>query len=99
MFIKKLLSSPAAAFICFLTALLTRVGMMRAFLGINPDKAGLLLMTRNLLHGNGITVNGSSLNDVSQTVFEHFHRWPPGYNFLLAPLLWLMENDYMMASF
>jgi hypothetical protein len=97
--IKNLFSSPAASVICILFSILARTGFLRIFLKIGPDKSGLILMTRNWLSGHGLTINAADAANLGQITYEHFYRWPPAYNVILAPVLWLLKDDHMMATF
>jgi|GEM_PF-1316870 hypothetical protein len=96
--IQKLLSSRAASVICFVFALGARIAFLRVFIKIGPDKAGLILITKNLLSGNGITVNASHAADLALIHQEPFVGWPPAYNFFLAPALWVFKDNFMLAA-
>lgn len=97
-FIQKLFSSPAASVLCFLFSIGARIAFLRIFIKIGPDKAGLVLMTKNLLAGDGITVNTAHAANLAVVHHEQFVGWPPAYNFLLAPALLIFEDNFMLAA-
>lgn len=53
---------------------------------INSDKAAQLEATRNLMAGDGLTIESVDLNDISIVHSKPMIGWPPGYSLLLIAL-------------
>src|SRR5262249_14612170 len=98
-FLKKYLSSRKATVIILILAFLAKAVLLKIFLNLSYDKEALILTAKNLIHGHGISIGRALANDVSTKIYEWYIGWPPGYCLLIAPLLLLLENHYMVACY
>jgi hypothetical protein len=96
--IKERLSSPWVSVICFLIAVITKAGLQEIFLNIGPDKFAQILISRNFLHGHGLSIGQVSVNNLGHTIYAWSNGWPPGYSLLVSPFLSVLDN-YMLAGF
>jgi hypothetical protein len=85
--LKTFLSSPLGSIICTTMAFLSKVGLIRIFLDVGPDKLGQLLIARNFLKGHGISIDQSAFCNLSQKFYAPAIGWPPGYSFFMMPFL------------
>jgi hypothetical protein len=95
--LSRYLSTRAASCICFVLAVACKTWFLYLFMHYCSDRASLLLTTRNLLAGHGISIDQASLTDLAHRMYIHYNGWPPGYNVLLAPFLAIQPNHWMMA--
>jgi hypothetical protein len=97
--IQQLLSGKSATVCCFIIALLSKTVLMRHFLNVGTDKAALLISTKNLLGGHGISIGRTYATDLAEKVYVPYTGWPPGYSVLLSPFLSLFPDNFMLAAF
>lgn len=96
---KEYLSLPWVSVLCTLLAIAGKIGMMRIFLAIGPDKFAQVSMTYNWLHGRGLTLNASTIDNLGKVLYIPDNGWPPGYNLLLSLFLPFTGDNYMLACF
>ena len=97
--LKKYLSLPAISFLCFLLSLLAKIGMMRIFLEVGTDKFGQILIAKNFSQGHGFTIDKVYINNLTDEVFVYAIGWPPLYSSVLASLLLVFKDNFMLACF
>lgn len=95
---KHLLSKKSTGIIFLIIAISTKIILQVTFFNLLGDKSNQLLAGKNLLEGNGISINEFLLDDLSQEKFTPLVGWPPGYSLLISPLLWLFNSNYFAAS-
>lgn len=95
---KRLLSKKSTGIVFLVTAIIVKVVLQYISFSLLGDKSHQLLAAKNLLEGHGITINQFFLNDLSQEKFTPLVGWPPGYSLVMAPLLWLCNNDFITAA-
>jgi hypothetical protein len=61
------------------------------------DKSAQLAAARNWLNGQGYGYHFWIRGDLAQPTFLPLYQWPPGYSFLIAPLL-LVAPDFFWAT-
>ncbi len=96
---KKYLSTSTASILCFMLALLAKLGMIRIFLSIGNDSMVMLATTKNWLQGRGLSIASAPTSDLSITEYIPYVGWPPGINFHLAPLIFFFEENYALTIF
>ncbi len=95
---KTLLSKKSTGIVFLILALIVKILLQYISFSLLGDKSHQLLAAKNLLDGHGLTINQFFLNDLSQEKFTPLVGWPPGYSLVLAPLLWLCNNDFITAA-
>lgn len=95
---KQLLSKKSIGIIFLVTALLVKILLQYISFSLLGDKSHQLLAAKNLLEGNGLTINEFFLSDLSQEKFTPLVGWPPGYSLVMVPVLWLFNNDFLTAA-
>lgn len=97
--IRVIMSSPTASVAAMLLGIAGKVGMIRVFFTTNSDKIAHALMARNLMKGHGLTINTSSLTDLSKLHYVQDIGWPPGYSLMLNLFPFALENNFVLACF
>lgn len=68
------------------------------FFDIMDDKSFQLLAAKNLLAGNGLAINQVFADNTMQAQYKPLTGWPPGYSVLLAPLLFIFNNNFIVSA-
>src|SRR5689334_7400220 len=97
--LSRYLSTRIASVVCFVLAVACKTWFLYLFMHYCSDRAAMLLTTGNLLTGHGISIEQVSLTDLSQRLYIHYNGWPPGYNLLLAPFLFILQKGQWIAAY
>lgn len=95
---KHILSKKSTGIIFLVIAIFIKIALQITFFSLLGDKSNQLLAGKNLLEGHGITLNQFLLTDLSQEKFTPLVGWPPGYSLVIAPFLWLFNNNHFTAA-
>jgi hypothetical protein len=90
--IKSGLERTYISYLCLLLAIIIKLALFLHFFQLEGDKLFQVIGAKNLIEGNGLTVNYVHLEDLSRQVYEPLNRWPPGYSLLVAAFLTLSNN-------
>ncbi len=90
--VKQVLSGSTASVICFLLAWIFKIVLFAIFLDFGSDKLGQVVIAKNFLKGNGLTIGQVFTDNLAQQVYAPAIYnppigWPPGYSILLSPFL------------
>jgi hypothetical protein len=96
--LKQGLSSKYAGLVCVVTAVIIKSVTQVYFFDIMGDKSFQLLAAKNLLAGNGLTINQVFADNIMIVRYTPLVGWPPGYSLLLAPLLSIFKNNVLFAA-
>ncbi len=96
--INKLLSTPAASWLCVIIALLCRASNVLFVSFIGRDKIILMQQSKNLLEGHGLSVARYYAQNLETPIYDFTPYWPPGYPVLLAPFLKIFNYDIYWAT-
>jgi hypothetical protein len=95
---KNFLSCPSTGIVFLVIAIAVKILLQIFFFSMVDDKLVQLHAAENLLAGHGISISHVSPGDLSTEEFTPLVGWPPGYSVVLAPLLWIFNNDYKTAA-
>ena len=95
---KNFLSHQSTGIIFLAIAIAVKILIQIVFFSILDDKLFQLLAAKNLLAGHGLTINQILPSDLSTEKFSPLVGWPPGYSIVMAPLLWVFNNDDKTAA-
>jgi hypothetical protein len=95
---KNFLSHPSTGIVFLVIAVVVKILLQIFFFSMVDDKLIQLHAAKNLLAGHGITISHLSPGNQSSEIFSPLTGWPPGYSIMLAPLLWIFNNDYKTAA-
>lgn len=97
-FIKNLLSLKSTGVCILILAILAKIILQFSYFSITGDKGYQLLAAKNLLGGQGLTINQISFDLLSVDNYAPLIGWPPGYSLLIAPFILLFQDDYILAA-
>ncbi len=87
-----------AGIFCLLLAFANRVVNVFFVSYTGRDKMVVVMQSKNLLEGNGLSVTQYFTTDIATPVYNFTPLWPPGYPFLLAPFLKVFNYDIYWAT-
>lgn len=93
-----LLTTKTASVICIVIALTYRILNLIYFSYIGRDKIILMQQSKNLLHGNGLSIARYYTSNPEVPVYDFTPFWPPGYPVVLAPFLKFFNYDLYRAT-
>ena len=63
------------------------------------DNSFALAAAKNISEGHGYSIKTAFAEDLSQFYYDPLNRWPPGYSWLLVGTHWLLNTDWIHASY
>ena len=95
--IEGLLSKRLATSIIFLLSVSARLIQVVFFYNPRVDASYQLMAAKNLIAGQGVSLDTVSAADLSHVINTPLINWPPGYSFLVSPFMELTGN-YMIGA-
>ena len=78
-------------------AVLVHTNNILGYMGFGPDNIVQSVTALSLMEGQGLSIPFANPDDLSESTYEPFGRFPPGFALLLAPILYLTGNN-LIAS-
>ncbi|PWT95514.1 MAG: hypothetical protein C5B52_17630 [Bacteroidetes bacterium] len=89
---KSICSRKIASICTFAIALVGKWCILIYNFKIGNDKSLQLLAAKNIVNGNGLTINTVHASDISREIYVPLYAFPGGYSYLIAPFYALVRN-------
>ena len=97
--LKKILSSTAANVAAFVIAVVALNTWQLILPNFHFDNSFSVTAAMNVANGHGYVTSQVLPSDLSQIIYEPINKWPPGYSWLVAGAMPLVNNDVIDAVY
>lgn len=85
-------------YLCLFIAVVVKIILQVHFFSIMDDKSYQLLGAKNLIAGNGLSINQVLIENTALVKHIPLVGWPPGYSLVIAPFLLLFGSNFFYAA-
>ncbi|MFL5789379.1 MAG: hypothetical protein ACJ748_15065, partial [Flavisolibacter sp.] len=96
--VKKLFTNRVLSATIFFLACVSRVAIQVYNFFPGTDRSFQLVAAKNLLAGDGITVNQVLAGNLSRELYLPLAGWPPGYSFFVGIIAFFFNNNVHLAA-